>query len=200
MMAAALPIIDLAFRHGHFTFIDAKATATYFFCVHDFAGTVVGAGAVCARLLRRRRHADADDRQHHHRCGFAADLSQPVPSLRRDRAWSIASDIGILMHTVVLAWLLHHKKMVLLSELPWLELMKALAIAVAAAFACLAVGRMMTVRASLTGDVISLGAISVAWLAVVALGLWITKSNLLRELRRIKSRAQGSTAPSGVEP
>ena len=27
----------------------------------------------------------------------------------------IASDIGILMHTVVLAWLLHHKKMVLLS-------------------------------------------------------------------------------------
>ena len=31
MMAAALPIIDLAFRHGHFSFIDAKATATYFF-------------------------------------------------------------------------------------------------------------------------------------------------------------------------
>ena len=38
---------------------------------------------------------------------------------------AIASDIGILMHTVVLAWLLHRKKMVLLSELPWLELMKA---------------------------------------------------------------------------
>ena len=110
---------------------------------------------------------------------------------------AIASDVGILMHTVVLALLLHRKKMVSLSELPWLELMKSLAIAIAAAFACLAVGRMMTARASLTGDVISLGAISGAWLAVVGLGLWITKSNLLLELRRVKSRAQG---PAGPEP
>src|SRR5580700_9256951 len=31
MMTAALPIIDLAFRHGHFTFTDARETATYFF-------------------------------------------------------------------------------------------------------------------------------------------------------------------------
>src|ERR1700691_868586 len=31
MMSAALPIIDLAFRHGHFTFVDAQETATYFF-------------------------------------------------------------------------------------------------------------------------------------------------------------------------
>ena len=109
----------------------------------------------------------------------------------------VASDIGILMHTVVLAWLLHRKKMVLLSELPWLELMKALAIAIAAAVACLAVGRMITVRTTLTGDVISLFAISVAWLAVVGLGLWITKSNLMNELRRVKSRAQG---PAAAEP
>jgi len=57
---------------------------------------------------------------------------------------------------------------------------------------------MMTVRASLTGDVISLVAISLAWLAVVALGLWITKSNLLNELHHVKSRAQGPTAPEAI--
>ncbi len=197
MMAAALPIIDLAFRHGHFTFIDAKATATYFFVFTislalwsaqaQYARAFYGAGDTLTPMIASTIIVVA-----------SLPIYRSLFHLYDVTGLVIASDIGILMHTVVLAWLLHHKKMVLLSELPWLELMKALAIAVAAAFACLAVGRMMTVRASLTGDLISLGAISVAWLAVVALGLWITKSNLLRELRRIKSRAQGSTAPEPI--
>ncbi len=197
MMAAALPIIDLAFRHGHFTFIDAKATATYFFVFTislalwsaqaQYARAFYGAGDTLTPMIASTIIVVA-----------SLPIYRSLFHLYDVTGLVIASDIGILMHTVVLAWLLHRKKMVLLSELPWLELMKSLAIAVVAAFACSAVGRMMAVRASLTGDVISLIAISVAWLAVVGLGLWLTKSNLLRELRRIKSRAQGSTAPEPI--
>jgi putative peptidoglycan lipid II flippase len=197
MMAAALPIIDLAFRHGHFTFIDAKATATYFF-VFTISLALWSAQAQYARAF----YGAGDTLTPMIASTIIVAASLPIYRSLFQRydvvGLVVASDIGILMHTVVLAWLLHHKKMVLLSELPWLELMKALAIAVAAAFACFAVGRMMTVRASLTGDVISLIAISVAWLAVVALGLWITKSNLLNELRRVKSRAQGPSAPEPI--
>jgi putative peptidoglycan lipid II flippase len=197
MMAAALRIIDLAFRHGHFTFIDAKATATYFFVFTislalwsaqaQYARAFYGAGDTLTPMIASTIIVVA-----------SLPIYRSLFHLYDVTGLVIASDIGILMHTVVLAWLLHHKKMVLLNELPWMELMKALAIAIAAAGVCFAIGRMMTVRASLTGDVISLVAISLAWLAVVALGLWITKSNLLNELHHVKSRAQGPTAPEAI--
>ncbi|MGA8875549.1 MAG: murein biosynthesis integral membrane protein MurJ [Candidatus Korobacteraceae bacterium] len=197
MMAAALPIIDLAFRHGHFTFIDAKATATYFFVFTislalwsaqaQYARAFYGAGDTLTPMIASTIIVVA-----------SLPIYRSLFHLYDVTGLVIASDIGILMHTVVLALLLHHKKMVLLSELPWLELMKSLAIAIAAAFACFAVGRMITVRATLTGDVSSLVAISVAWLAVVGLGLWITKSKLMNELRRVKSRAQGPAAPEPI--
>ena len=196
MMAAALPVIDLAFRHGHFSFIDAKATATYFF-VFTISLALWSAQAQYARAF----YGAGDTLTPMIASTIIVVASLPIYRSLFQRydvvGLVVASDIGILMHTVVLAWLLHRKKMVLLSELPWLELMKALAIAIAAAFACLAVGRMMAARASLTRDVISLIAISVAWLAVVGLGLWITRSNLMNELRRVKSRAQG---PAAAEP
>ena len=120
----------------------------------------------------------------------------------------VASDIGILMHTVVLAWLLHRKKMVLLSELPWLELMKALAIALVAMIGCYGVQRKIPLTGGRKADVVSLLLITAVWLIVVVLGIWITKSKLLQELRRVKSRAQGPAAPEpivdrttgGVEP
>jgi putative peptidoglycan lipid II flippase len=102
---------------------------------------------------------------------------------------AIASDIGILMHTVVLAWLLHRKKMVLLSELPWLELTKALVTAVFAGAASYEVARSFSLRGGRGADVISLVAVSLTWLAAGALGLWITRSNLPRDLRRKKASA-----------
>jgi len=58
-------------------------------------------------------------------------------------------------------------------------------------------------------DLLSLSAISAAWLVAVALGLWLTKSNLPRELRRKKAPATPNiTVPEpemerttgGVEP
>jgi hypothetical protein len=93
------------------------------------------------------------------------------------------------MHTVVLAWLLHRKKMVLLSELPWLELTKALVTAVFAGAASYEVARSFSLRGGRGADVISLVAVSLTWLAAGALGLWITRSNLPRDLRRKKASA-----------
>ncbi len=208
MTAAALPIIDLAFRHGHFNFADAQATATYFFwftlslalwsAQAQYARAFYGAGNTLTPMV--------------------ASTIIVVASLPIYRTFfhtygvtglAMASDIGILMHTVVLAWLLHRKKMVLLNELPWRELTKSLATAIFAAAASYAVARIFVINGNRKTDVLSLLTISATWLAAVGVGLWITKSNLLQELRRIKSRAATSTATpaplvdrtiGGVEP
>ena len=85
MMPAALPLIDLVYRRGRFNFQDSRETADLLLLVRAVAGAVVGAGALCSRLLRRRRHPDSDDRQHHHRGCFAAGVLRALPPLRRDR-------------------------------------------------------------------------------------------------------------------
>jgi hypothetical protein len=110
------------------------------------------------------------------------------------------------MHTVVLAWLLNRKKMVPLGDLPWGELLKALVTAILAGGAAFAVGRYFAVRGSLKTDLISLAVITSVWLAAIAIGLWITKSNLPGELRRKKPAAATQPEPmvdrttGGVEP
>jgi putative peptidoglycan lipid II flippase len=112
---------------------------------------------------------------------------------------AMASDLGILMHTVVLAWLLDRKKLVLLSGMSWLELMKALGTAVFAGLASYGVGRLIVVNGRREADLLSLALIGVTWLAAVALGLWLTKSDLPGELRRKKAPATPNlTAPEQV--
>ena len=123
MMAAALPIIDLAFHHGHFTFADAQETAAYFFwfalslalwsAQAQYARAFYGAGNTLTPMVAST---------------IIVALSLPVYRSFFHQfgvtGLAIASDIGILMHTVVLAWLLHRKKMVSLGELPWGELIE----------------------------------------------------------------------------
>ncbi len=188
MMTAALPIIDLAFRHGHFTFVDAQETATYFFwfalslalwCAQaQYARAFYGAGNTLTPMIAST---------------IIVLLSLPVYRSFFHQygvtGLAIASDIGILFHTVVLAWLLHRRKMVSLGELPWGELTKALVTSVFAGFAAYSAGRMIIVRGSLKSDLISLSVITLVWLAAVALGLWGTRSSLLRDLRRRKAAA-----------
>jgi hypothetical protein len=76
-----------------------------------------------------------------------------------------------------------------LGELPWGELTKALVTAVLAGFAAYGAGRMIIVRGSLKSDLLSLSAITLVWSAAVALGLWVTRSSLLHDLRRRKAAA-----------
>ena len=99
----------------------------------------------------------------------------------------MASDIGILMHTTTLAWLLDRKKMVPMRDLPWGELIKALATAVFACVAAFAVELRVPLRGSRHADLFLLLVITVTWAAAVALGLLVTRSKLINDLRRRKA-------------
>jgi len=208
MMPAALPLIDLVYRRGHFNFQDSRATAVYFFW---FALSLAlwSAQALYARAF----YAAGDTITPMVASTIVTVASLPVYKtlfMRFDvQGLAMASDLGILMHTVVLAWLLDRKKLVLLSGMSWLELMKALGTAIFAGLASYGVARMIMVNGSREADLLSLALIGATWLAAVALGLWLTKSDLPGELRRKKAPATPNlTAPEqvverttgGVEP
>ena len=101
---------------------------------------------------------------------------------------AMASDVGILLHTVVLAWLLTARGLVALSGLPWQELMKALAAASLAGVLCYAVARYAWLCWAMATDLMSLVVIGVTWLAAVAIGLWLMRSRLWQDLRRKQAR------------
>jgi putative peptidoglycan lipid II flippase len=208
MMPAALPLIDLVYRRGRFNFQDSRETAAYFFW---FALSLAFWSAQA--LYSRAFYAAGDTMTPMIASTIIVAASLPIYSTLFAHfdvtGLVIASDIGILMHTVVLAWLLHRKKLVSLGGMPWLELTKAFGTAILAAAACYAAARTVIISGSRKADFVSLAVISVAWLAAVLLGLWITKSVLPRELRRKKAPATPSvTAPEpvgegmtgGVEP
>ena len=208
MMPAALPLIDLVYRRGRFNFLDSRETAIYFFW---FALSLAlwSAQALYARAF----YAAGNTLTPMIASTIVVLVSLPVYStlFHRDgvAGLAIASDIGILMHTLALAWLLHRSRLVLLGDMQWLELGKSMAAGLIAGLACYAAGRAVVVNGSRRADLLSLLVISAAWLAAVAAGLWITRSHLLQELRRKKAAAVPNiTAPEpmverttgGVEP
>jgi putative peptidoglycan lipid II flippase len=208
MMPAALPLIDLVYRRGRFSFQDSRETSAYFFW---FALSLAlwAAQALYARAF----YAASDTLTPMIASTVIVVASLPIYSAMFHHydvtGLAIASDIGILMHTVALAWLLDRKKLVLLGGMPWRELMKSLGTAVFAGAVCYEAGRRVVVNGSRKADLVSLLVISVTWLAAVALGLWVTKSCLPQELRRKKAPATPNiTAPEplaerttgGMEP
>jgi len=198
MMPAALPLIDLVYRRGRFSFQDSQETAVYFFW---FALSLAlwSAQALYARAF----YAAGDTLTPMIASTIIVAASLPMYSVFFHHfgvtGLAMASDIGIFMHTVALAWLLNRKKLVPLGGMPWLELTKALGTAVLAAVICYFVGRTIVVDGSRKADLQSLALISVTWLAAVAVGLWITRSNLPSELRRKKAAATPNiTVPEPV--
>jgi putative peptidoglycan lipid II flippase len=186
MMAAALPIIDLVYRRGHFTFHDSRPTAVYFFWF-SLSLALWAAQAQYARAF----YAAGDTVTPMVASTIIVVASLPIYRglfhLYGVAGLAIASDIGILMHTVALALLLHRKKMVRLEGVPWRELLKVLATAGFAAVLSYAVAQTIVVNGSRLADLDSLAVITMTWLAAVALGLWVSKSELPRELRRPKA-------------
>jgi putative peptidoglycan lipid II flippase len=208
MMPAALPLIDLVYRRGRFNFQDSRDTAAYFFW---FALSLAlwSAQALYARAF----YAAGDTVTPMIASTIIVVASLPIYSAMFHRfdvpGLAMASDIGILMHTVALAWLLNRKKLVPLGGIPWLELLKALGTAIFAAVAGYAAAKTVVVNGSRKADILSLLVVGVAWLAAVALGLWVTKSVLPQELRRKKApatpnittpEAVGDRTIGGVEP
>jgi putative peptidoglycan lipid II flippase len=185
MVAAALPFVDLVFR-GKFTWADSQETAVFFFWF-ALALPLWSAQALYARAFYAAGNTLTP---------MVAGTIITLASLPMYAALfhthlaiglTIASDLGILAHTVVLAVLLHHKRLVSLAEMNWRELGKALLVSLACAGAGLFVSKAVHLDGRRTTDLQALVLISSAWIVVAVGGLWLLRSQLFIELwRRLK--------------
>jgi putative peptidoglycan lipid II flippase len=186
MAVCALPLIDLVYRRGRFSFADSQQTALFFFWFS------LSLALWSAQGLYARAFYAAGDTLTPMVAGTiitAASLPMYAYLFRRFSAVGLtfASDAGIFAHTVVLAILLSHKRLVPAAVMRWGELAKALAISMAAWVAAFYVGRMVLVDGSRRADFEYVGLASLTWGAAVAAGLWLMHSRLLLDLRRQKT-------------
>ena len=211
MTAAAVPLIDLVYRRGKFLFDDTQPTAVYFFW---FSLSLVLWSA--QGLYARAFYAAGDTLTPMVAVTAVTAVSLPIYSFLFHTfgvvglAW--ASDLGIGINLLVLAWLLHHKKLVSLVEMRWWELGKAAVTAAAAGAVSFEVAKVVPLATAGHGsrmeDVTQLVLVSVTWAAAVAAGLWLFHSELPADLRRRKGAvypvvAQGQTkeiSEAGTQP
>jgi len=205
MMVTALPLIDLVYRRGRFQIHDSQATAVYFFWF-SLSLAFWAAQALYARAF----YAAGNTLTPMVASSIVTLASLPVYSALY-RALStvglaIASDVGIVANTLVLAWLLHQRGLIPAGELPWGELGKA---AVTAVFAGILGQRVASLVApgSRRADLATFTLGAITWAATVALGLWLTRSRLLWDLRQRKGTAyprvaekQAEDTSKGIEP
>jgi putative peptidoglycan lipid II flippase len=196
MMAAALPVIDLVYRRGRFSFTDAQTTAVYFFW---FSLSLVLWSA--QGLYARAFYAAGDTLTPMTAVTLVTIASLPAYSILFHSfgvvglAW--ASDIGIGANLIVLALLLHRKRLVRLGGLRWDELGKSSLVALAAWVISARVSRVVSMNSVHGGrwtDLIQLGLVSITWAAAVLAGLWLLRSELPRDLRRRKQAAYPAVA------
>ena len=183
MMAGALPVIDLVYRRGRFNLADAQETALFFFWFSLSLALWSAQG-----LYARAFYAAGDTLT-----PMVAGTIITVASLPM-YAWlfrqysavglTIASDVGIFAHTVVLLTLLHRKKLVLLSGLPWGELGKALLTSLVAGVLAFYVASGVSMDGTRRADFLALALVSITWAGAVAAGLWLMRSKLLFGPRR----------------
>ncbi len=192
MMPAALPLIDIVYRRGHLTFTDSQEIAVYFFW---FSVSLVFWSA--QGLYARAFYAAGNTLTPMVASTIVTLASIPMYAVLY-HAYSVvglvmASNLGIAANCLVMAILLHQRKLVLVSGLPWGELLKAAITAVIAGFLSYEVARAILVNNSRIADFKALGLITITWAAAVAAGLWITKSHLPGELRRKEPIASTAT-------
>jgi putative peptidoglycan lipid II flippase len=190
MMAAALPLIDLVYRlpHGHFTFPDSQATATYFFW---FSLSLVFWSA--QGLYARAFYAAGNTLT-----PMVASSLITIASLPMYRALyhafssvglALASDLGIAANCLAMAILLHRRQLVPWNELQWKELGKATFTAAMAGLLSYRIAGLVMVTGNRIADIKALGLIGITWIGAVAAGLWLTQSQLPGDLRRRKGAA-----------
>ncbi len=205
MAPAALPLVDLAFHRGRFNLQDSQSTAMYF-AWFSLSLALWSAQALYARAF----YAAGDTMTPMVASTLIVVASLPLYSAMFQRygfvGLAMASDLGILLHTLAIAWLLNYRRLVLLDGLPWAEVAKALGTAIVAGLLCYGVAQRVALVGNWRGDLISLVAIGAAWLAVVTAGLWLTRSKLWSELRRKKPAPMAESAAvierteGGVQP
>lgn len=183
LAAAALPIIDLVYRRGHFTFQDSERTALFFF----WFALSLGFWAAHS-LYSRAFYAAGNTLTPMVAASIITAASLPIYwGLFRTHGvvgLAVASDLGILVNVLVTAVLLHRGKLVPFGAMRWLELGKALLTSSVAGVLAWGVSRGVVLNGSHKADLASVALASVTWAAATALGLWITKSELPSQLRR----------------
>jgi putative peptidoglycan lipid II flippase len=206
MLPAAFPLVDLAFHRGQFHLQDSISTGTYF-AWFSLSLALWSAQALYARAF----YASGNTLTPMVASTVIVVLSLPMYAAMFHRfgyvGLAMASDVGILMHTVVMAWLLDRRGLVPLKGLPWSELTKAFAAAVLAGAACFGVSRYVMAPGQWRRDVVSLAVMGAVWASVVAMGLWLMRSRLWKDLRRTKraepigeSRAVIERTEGGAQP
>ncbi len=205
MMAAALPLIDLAYRHGSFNFSDSKETAVYFFW---FSLSLVFWSA--QGLYARAFYATGNTLTPMIASTLITIASYPMYADLYHKfsvaGLAIASDLGITANCLAMAILLDRRKLVPIAQLPWKELGKATITAVMAGILSFQIARAVRITGSRIADAQAVGLILVTWAGAVAAGLWITQSKLPQELRRRKgtiypqvAERQGAESGGGLE-
>jgi putative peptidoglycan lipid II flippase len=197
MMVAALPLIDLVYRRGRFSFADSQTSAVYFFW---FSLSLVLWSA--QSLYARAFYAAGDTLTPMVAVTLITVASLPVYAFFFHTfgvvglAW--ASDIGIGLNLVALAGLLNYRGLVRLSGLRWDELAKAAAVAIVAGTISFEVAKAVplsgTGRGNRLTDLLQLAIVSVTWAAATAAGLWLLRSELPRDLRRRRAAAYPAVA------
>jgi putative peptidoglycan lipid II flippase len=206
MMAAALPLIDLVYRRGHFQFSDSQETALYFFW---FALSLCFWSA--QGLYSRAFYAAGNTLVPMVASSLITVASIPVYSVLFHKLSTVglamASDLGIVANTLALALLLHRRQLVRVSELNWAEIGKAGVTSLVAGGLSYQIARVLLVNNSRIADLKALGLITVTWAGAVAAGLWITRSTLPGDLRRRKAivyprvaEEQAEELSKGIEP
>ncbi len=195
MTAIAVPLIDLVYRRGHFTFADSQATGLYFFWF-----SLSLALWTSQNLYARAFYASGNTLTPMVATTIITAASLPVYSfLFRTLSvtgLAIASDIGILANTLITALLLHIRGMVPLGGLNWKELGKSAFVATISAGLSYEVMHLVQLSGSRLADVEALALGSLTWAAAVAAGLWLLRSELPADLRRRKPTAYPGVAES----
>ena len=198
MMVTALPLIDLVYRRGRFTYPDAQETAIYFFWFSLSLAFWSAQG-----LYSRAFYAAGNTLTPMIASSLITVASLPIYAALYHSlstvGLAIASDIGIVANTLALAILLHARGIVPSERLQWRELGKAAVVALIAGVVSHGVGASLPPRPGRVGEIESLALISITWLAAVAAGLWLTRSTLLQDLRRRKLTTYPRVAEAGGE-
>jgi putative peptidoglycan lipid II flippase len=194
MAATALPVVDIVYRRGRFTFADSTETAMF------FAWFGISLACWSAQAIYSRAFYAAGDTLTPMIATSAITVAV-VPIYRTlfhtvgYVGLTMASDIGITVNVLVFAFLLHRKKMVPAGIMRWSELVKALGTAVVAWALSYHIAQTIPLNGSRIRDIERLALASLTWAAAVLAGLFLTRSRLLHDLR---GRGATSTAAQAI--
>ncbi len=199
MIGLAYPAVDLVLRGGSFSHADARQTALYFTL---FAGSLCfwSAQAIYARAF----YAAGNTLTPMTASTLITVASIPLYWMLFHHmgvvGLAIASDCGILVQTLALAWLLQRKRLVPWSGLEYSELARSLAAGVVSFAVLFGVLHVLPPPGSFPRDLLQLACGTAVWLAIAWLVLRLTRSNLPQQLiGRFRGRSATNVPTTALE-